>query len=261
MERAILVVSFGTSYPETRRKTIDQIEQDIQAAYPEYRVYRAWTSKIIRKKLRERDGIEIPDVSGAMAQMAADGIRDVILQPTHMINGFENDAMMEEAAACSSLFRQVEIGAPLLTSEEDNCRIVRMIVKEMHPEEGECLVLMGHGTEHEANSVYAALDDQFKDSGYPNVFMGTVEGYPTLESVLRRVRQTSVKKVVLAPFMIVAGDHAMNDLAGDRTDSWRKSFEKEGYEVRCILKGLGEYEEIRRIFIEHTKAAIRRLKD
>lgn len=256
MKKAILVVSFGTSYEETRKKTIDRIETDIREAYPDYTLYRAWTSKMIRKKLLKRDGIEIPDVCGAMKAMACDGIQEVVIQPTHVINGYENDLMKEEAASMAGNFEKVCIGAPLLNSHEDNTMVVQTICTEICPQQDEAVVLMGHGSEHFSNTVYAALDYQFKDSGHPQFFMGTVEGYPSLDSVISIVKKSGLKKVALTPFMIVAGDHAQNDLAGDEPDSWKSVFEREGFAVRCLLKGLGEYDAIRGIFLRHIRDAI-----
>lgn len=254
MKKAILVVSFGTSYEETRKKTIDCIEQEIQAAYPEYQVYRAWTSKMIMKKLKARDGIHIMNVREAMEQMEKDGIEEVIVQPTHVMNGYENDLMTEDAKAYSSHFSRVAIGAPLLTSMEDQTRIIKAVAENLPVEKDEALILMGHGTEHFANSIYAALDYQFKDMGYPNIFVGTVEGYPELENVKKLLKKAGLKKIALAPFMIVAGDHATNDLAGNEEDSWKSLLEAEGYEVRCILKGLGEYPQVRSLLAEHIAA-------
>ena len=257
MERAILVVSFGTSYEETRKKTIDCIEQDIAAAYPEYRVYRAWTSKIIMKKIKERDGISVRNVREAMVQMENDGIKEVIVQPTHVMNGYENDRMTEDVNAYRSHFSRVAIAAPMLTDMEDQTKLIKAVAENIPVADDEALILMGHGTEHFANSIYAALDYQFKDMGYPNIFVGTVEGYPELENVKKLLKKTGLKKVVLAPFMVVAGDHATNDLSGDEEDSWKSLLCADGYEVRCVLKGLGEYPQVRRLFVDHIAAVIK----
>lgn len=259
-EKAVLVVSFGTSYEETRRKTIDRIESEIAAEFPQYAVYRAWTSGMIRRKLLKRDGLRIPDVKEALMQMHSDGITEVIVQPTHVLNGIENEQMTQEVLACGEFFKQTAIGAPLLTAQRDSDRIVQIIAGELHPEEDEALVLMGHGTEHYSNTIYAALDYQFHDAGYPNIFMGTVEAYPPFESVLKKVRASGLKRVLLAPFMIVAGDHASNDLSGAGEDSWKSRFEREGFEVRCVLKGLGEYEGVHRMFADHVREAAGRLE-
>ena len=214
---------------------------------------------MIRRKLQKRDGIHIFDVSEAMEQMKADGIRRVVVQPTHVLNGIENDLMTSDAMAYREQFDQIVIGAPLLTSAEDNEKVIGAVARELHPGDDEALVLMGHGTEHFSNAVYAALDYQFKDLGYPNIFMGTVEAYPTIRSLIKAVKACSLKRVLLAPFMIVAGDHANNDLAGNEEDSWKTRFEQEGFEVKCILRGLGEYPEIRELLLAHTETAVRQL--
>lgn len=255
--KAILVVSFGTSFEATRKSTIEAIESDIAGAYPDYRIYRAWTSKMIIAKLKKRDNIHVNTVKEAMEQMAADGIKEVIVQPTHVINGIENDLMKEDALFYRDSFASIKFGTPLLTSEEDSEAVIRAIANEFHDlGEDAALVLMGHGTTHYANSIYAALDYKFKDMGYPHIFLGTVEAYPSMDSLLRLLSSYRPKKVVLAPFMIVAGDHATNDMAGDDPDSWMNRFQEAGYETVPVLKGLGEYEDVRRLFVSHVKDAI-----
>lgn len=254
-KKAILAVSFGTSHNDTRKITIDAIEQDMQAAFPDYALYRAWTSKMIIKKVNARDGVHIFTVKEAMEQMLQDGITDVLVQPTHVINGIENDLMKEDALAYQEQFHSISFGDPLLTSEQDNLAVIEAITSEFKDlEKDDVLVLMGHGTTHYANAIYAALDYTFKDKGYSNIFLGTVEAYPTMESLLKMVHAYNPKKVVLAPFMIVAGDHAKNDMASDEPDSWYSQFKAEGYEVEPVLKGLGEYSGIRKLFIEHLKS-------
>lgn len=257
-KKAILVVSFGTSYHATREVTIDAIEQEIAGAYPDYRIYRAWTSKMIIAKLKKRDQIHIPTVREAMEQMAADGITDVVIQPTHVINGIENDLMKEDALSCRDRFHSIRFGTPLLTSEEDNRAIIQAVCEEFSDLAGdEVLVLMGHGTTHYANSIYAALDYTFKDYGHKNIFLGTVEAYPSMQSLLRMIREYSPRRVVLAPFMIVAGDHARNDMAGDDPQSWLCQFREAGFKVKPVLKGLGEYPLVRRMFVDHVADALK----
>lgn len=253
-KKAILIVSFGTSYENTRKRTIDAIERDIADAFPVCPVYRAWTSKMIIAKLKKRDGIIIHTVKEAMEQMLLDGITDVIVQPTHVINGIENDQMKADALSFRDRFSSIVFGNPLLTTEEDNQAVVQAVAGEFQDMDQEtALVLMGHGTEHYANSVYAALDYRFKDMAYKNIFLGTVEAYPALDSLLRAADSFQPKKIVLAPFMIVAGDHAQNDLAGEDPDSWMNRLSSEGYEVTPVLKGLGEYPKIRQILVDHVQ--------
>lgn len=251
--KAILVVSFGTSYEATRKATIEAIETDIAQAYPDYRLYRAWTSKMILAKLKKRDNLHINNVKEAMEEMIADGITDVIIQPTHVINGIENELMKEDALSYRESFHSIRFGTPLLTSEEDNQTVIHAIAEEFsYLKEDEVLVLMGHGTTHYSNAIYAALDYTFKDKGHPNIFLGTVEAYPSMQSLLKMVRSYAPRKVVLAPFMIVAGDHAKNDMAGDDPESWYSQFVKEGFQVEPVLKGLGEYKGIRDLFVKHV---------
>lgn len=256
-KKAILVVSFGTSYHETREKNIDKIEEDIAKAYPDHKIYRAWTSKMILKKLWERDQIKILSVVEAIEQLIKDGITDLFVQPTHIINGIENDIMKDEILGYKEHFTKVLFGDPLLTTEEDNEKVIKALADRYSDlKSDEALVFMGHGTTHYSNSVYAALDYAFKDFGYKNIFVGTVEAYPAVESVLKAVETFNPSKIHLAPLMVVAGDHARNDLAGDEEDSWKKIFEEKGFDVVCHLEGLGEYEEIRKIYLEHIKREI-----
>ena len=254
--KGLLVVSFGTSVNETREKTIDAIETDLKNAFPEYALYRAWTSGMIIRKLKKRDKIQIDTVSEAMERMLADGIRQVVVQPTHVINGIENDQMIADVRMYEDRLEDLRFGTPLLTSEEDSAAVIEAVMEEFSDlKKEEALVFMGHGTTHYANSIYAALDYKFKDMGYENVFLGTVEAYPSMETLMKLVRAHGAKQVTLAPFMVVAGDHANNDMAGDEEGSWKKAFEDAGYEVECIVEGLGGLEEIQQIFVDHAKVA------
>lgn len=254
--KAILIVSFGTSYEDTRKVTIEAIEHDIEQACPNYPIYRAWTSKMIMAKILKRDGIKVLNVKEAMKQMAADGITDVIVQPTHILNGIENDLMKEDALSYQNSFSSITFGNPLLTTEADNDAVIQALLTEFSDlKPDEALVLMGHGTTHFSNSIYAGINYQLQDQGHSNIFLGTVEAYPAMESMLRSVNQYQPRKVILTPFMIVAGDHAKNDMASDKEDSWRSQFENAGYDVSCILKGLGEYPAIRKLLIKHVQEA------
>jgi sirohydrochlorin cobaltochelatase len=255
-KKAILVVSFGTSYPATREATIGAIEKEIAAAFGDYRIYRAWTSRFILERLKKRDNLHIDNITEAMERMLADGITHVIVQPTHVIPGLENDQMKKEVLRFRHCFSSVVFGNPLLTDAADRAEIIRVITEEFHDVSSDsAVVLMGHGTAHQINSVYAKLDQEFKELGHPHYYLGTVEAEPSLETVLAQVRACPLKKVVLTPFMIVAGDHASNDMAGDEPDSWKNRFLAEGYEVAPVLKGLGEYAGVRSMFIRHVKEA------
>lgn len=256
-KKAILVVSFGTSYAETRDKTIGAIERDIQAAYPDYEVRRAFTSGMILKVLAKRDGLHIDNVKEAMERLSADGFQSVYVQPTHILNGEEYDDMVKVVEEHKEQFEIVEIGAPLLTHTPDYQKTIEGLMAEFGPlQESEALVLMGHGTAHHVNAVYAALDYHFKAMGHSNVFVGTVEAYPTIEDVLKQLEENLPEKVQLLPFMVVAGDHACNDMAGDEEGSWKEVLKEAGYDVSCALKGLGEFPSIRKIYVEHVAAML-----
>ena len=252
MGKGILVVSFGTSHLDTMEKTITVIEQDIARQFPEWSVYRAFTSRMIVRKLKRTENMEIDTVEEALGRMAADGISEVIVQPTHIINGIENDRMMEDLMEHMSLFRKIRVGKPLLSSVDDYKKAIHAVMSEVGLETGEMLVLMGHGTDHHANAAYPTLEYTFHALGYNQVLVGTVESFPELKNVMAKLEIAEKKKIALMPFMLVAGDHAKNDMAGEE-DSWKTELEDAGYAVRVILKGLGEFEGIRKIFLEHIE--------
>ncbi len=258
-KQGILVVSFGTSHRETREKTIAAIEQQMQEAFPAYEVRRAFTSGMIMEILKKRDAIHVDNVTEALEKMARDGFTHVLLQPTHILNGDEYEKMEEQAKQCSHQFHQLTIGKPLLTDSSDYEAVCRILIEKLPKEnEEEVIVLMGHGTGHFADAAYAALDYRFKALGREDIFVGTVEGYPELEDVIPQLHRFGAKKVTLLPFMVVAGDHAVNDMAGDGEDSWKSVLQREGMEVRCLLKGLGEFPEIRDLYIRHGEEAMER---
>ncbi|MEJ8735002.1 MULTISPECIES: sirohydrochlorin cobaltochelatase [Mediterraneibacter] len=251
-KKAILVVSFGTSYLDTLDKTIGAIERKIAAAYPDYRVYRAFTSRMIIKKLKRTRKIEVDTVKEALNRMIADGIGQVIVQPTHVINGIENDRMMDDLMEQMDAFQKIRVGKPLLNSVDDYKKAIHAVMSEVELQEEEMLVLMGHGTEHHANAAYPTLEYTFHALGYQQVLVGTVESFPELKNVLAKLQISGKKKVLLMPFMIVAGDHARNDMAGEE-DSWMSELTEEGYEVRAQIRGLGEMEGIQNLFLEHIE--------
>jgi sirohydrochlorin cobaltochelatase len=256
-KKAILVVSFGTSYNDTRAVTIDAIESEIATAFPDYDVKRAFTSQMIINKLAERDGLEIDNVDQTMKRLIAEGYGTVICQPTHVMNGFEYDDMVAEVSAYKDNFAVLKCGTPLLTASEDY-EILTQTLKKIMPEtqEQEAVVFMGHGTDHPSNAAYPALAYQFLLDGNSNFFVGTVEGFPEIDTIVRLAKEKNIKKIYLTPLMVVAGDHANNDMAGDEDDSWKTILKSEGFEVELILKGLGEYPEIRALYVAHTQAAI-----
>ena len=254
----LLVVSFGSSYNETRDVTIGAVEAALQTAYPEYEVRRAFTSQIVIDILEEREGMEIDNVTEAMDRLVADGVKEVVIQPTHVMPGFEYDDVMAEIADYADKFDSMKVGDPLLTSDDDYDALVASLVEETaeYNVEGTAIVFMGHGTHHEANATYSRLEKRLHAAGYTNYFVGTVEGAPLIDEVIESVNATDATKVVLLPLMIVAGDHANNDMAGDEEDSWKTAFINAGYEVECVLKGLGQYEGVQNLLVEHAGNAI-----
>lgn len=252
-DKAILVVSFGTSYNDTRAVTIDAIEADIQAAYPDWEVRRAFTAQTIIDKLAARDGLEIDNVSQALERLIADGYGTVVVQPTHVMPGYEYDDIAADVTAYEGSFSTLVMGDPLLTREEDYEDLIQALAGSV-PQMGDgdtAVVFMGHGTKHFANAIYSELEYMMHTEGYENAFVGTVEGFPTIKEVLSSLNASGAEKVVLCPLMIVAGDHANNDMAGDEADSWKTIIENAGYQVECRIQGLGQSAEIRAMIIEH----------
>lgn len=256
-EKELLAASFGTSYQDTRCRTIGAIEEDLEQAFPEYSIRRGFTSRMIINRVKIRDQIEIDSLEEALKRAADNGVKRLIVQPTHMMGGFEYMALVNKVKEQTHFFEAAAVGKPLLTSEEDFLAVIQALAEETSEyDDGETAIcFMGHGTEAQANQVYRKLQEMFWAVGHENYFVGTVEAEPGLEEVLGQVKAGSYKKAVLQPLMIVAGDHASNDMAGDEEGSWKRTFEDAGYEVSCILKGLGELEKVRRIFIEHAAEA------
>lgn len=258
-DAAILVVSFGTSYNDSRDITIGAIEEAIAAACPEYEVRRAFTSQIIIDKLKDRDGLEIDNVGEALDRAVADGIKELMVQPTHLMNGYEYTDLAEELTDYLDKFDKIVLGEPLLTDDADFDAVIKAITERTASyDDGETAIcFMGHGTEAASNGVYAKLQDMLTEEGYENYYIGTVEAEPSLDDVIAALNEKgSYKKVVLEPLMVVAGDHANNDMAGDEEDSWKIALEQEGYEVECILEGLGQLPAIQDVYVEHIKTAI-----
>ena len=259
MKQAILAVSFGTTYPDTLEKTIAATEAALAEAYPGWPVYRAFTSGMILKKLRQRDGVEIDNVAQAMARLEREGYTQVAVQSTHVMHGEEYEKMLAQLEPYK-LTMEIAVGAPLLHAQSDYEAVADALLSWLPlPGDGEALVLMGHGTAHFANSAYAQMEHVLQ-SRCPRIYIATVEGYPTLDSVAEQLqRQPEIRRLTLAPFMLVAGDHARNDMAGGE-DSWKETLEAKGYEVTCILKGLGECPDIQKLFVDHCGEAMERLR-
>ena len=269
-KKAILVVSFGTTYPDTLKATIEAVETKIKAEFPEYEVRRAFTSRIIIKKLAERDGIKIDTEKEALAKLQAEGFSEVIVQPLHISAGEEFDMVKEvvKQFETNKAFDKIALGRPILyymgqENKPDDylaaAKALELQFPAMNCNCKEAVVLMGHGGVHPGNSSYAALQLKLTDAGYKNAYVYTVEGYPSLEQVITKLKAAKVKKVTLMPLMLVAGDHATNDMAGDEDDSAKNILRKAGFKVDTYLHGLGENANMQEIYVQHVKDAIAEL--
>lgn len=257
-EKELLVVSFGTSFNDNRVATIGAIENAMEEAFPEYSVRRGFTAQIIIDHVKNRDGEVIDNFGEALNRAIDNGVKTLVVQPTHLMNGLEYNDVIDELAQYAEEFEQVAVGEPLLTSDEDYQVVINAITEDTKAQDdGEtAIVFMGHGTEAESNQIYATMQEKLTEAGFANYFVGTVEASPSLDDVLAAVQAGEYKKVVLQPLMIVAGDHANNDMAGDEDGAWKKTFEDAGYEVTCNLKGLGGMPAIQELLVAHAQAAI-----
>ena len=256
MKKGVLIVSFGTSYREAQAQNIIPVERAIAAALPDCEMRRAYGSRRIIKKLKERDGICIDTIPEALEALAADGCKELIVQPTYVIHGYEYDELVEILCGYLDQFESVRLGHPLLHQQSDYKELICGLNEVFDfKNSSDAFVFMGHGTGHFANACYPALEHQLQAQGFTNVWIGTVEGYPEITNVKKKLEQLSCKKAVLAPLMLVAGDHARNDMAGEDEDSWKNVLERGGIEVSCVMAGLGSYAFAQRMFAEHALQA------
>ena len=259
--KAILLVSFGTSIHTARKATIDQLKDDLQKEFPDCSVYCAWTSQRIIQQVLKQDQIHIMTITEAMKQMHTDGIRELLVQPTFILNGPETELMLSEIAACTHHFENIRIGSPLLASFHDYIAVISALKREYAAlPANEVLIFMEHGT---AKSVKSMNSTNFhlalQKYWHSNVFAGAMKDADFIRfmKMLLSMKKQSSFRIHLIPFLFTAGRHAVHDMAGDQADSWKNIFQREGYEVVCHMKGLGEYPAIRRIFVEHAHAAVK----
>ena len=254
-ENEILVVSFGTSFNDSRRLTIGGIENAIREAFPDWSVRRAFTSQIIIDHVNKRDGVKIDNVKEALDRAVDNGVKNLVVQPTHLMAGLEYHDLEEEVMSYADAFESITMGENLLAEDGDFEEVAKIITaRTAEYDDGETAIcFMGHGTEAESNAVYAKMQEVLTADGFENYFVGTVEATPSLEDVMAAVGEGEYKRVVLMPLMVVAGDHANNDMAGDEEDSWKSQFEAEGYSVECVLEGLGQQPEIQGLYVEHLQ--------
>ena len=259
----ILVVSFGTSYNDSRHITIGAIEDAIRETYPDYDVRRAFTAQIIIDKLAERDGIVIDNFEQAMDKLVEEGVQKVIVQPTHLMAGYEyTDVLNSLHSNYADKFEAIVLGDPLLTSDEDYSEVVEAICDATAEyDDGQTAIcFMGHGTEADSNEDYTHLQQVLTDAGHTSYFVGTVEATPTFDDVVEAAQAAGFTKAVLRPLMVVAGDHANNDMADtEDPDSFASKFIAAGFEVECVVEGLGQLVAIDDIYVRHVADAITQL--
>ena len=259
----ILVVSFGTSYNDSRHITIGAIEDAIRETYPDYDVRRAFTAQIIIDKLAERDGIVIDNFEQAMDKLVEEGVQKVIVQPTHLMAGYEyTDVLNSLQSNYADKFEAIVLGDPLLTSDEDYSEVVEAICDATAEyDDGQTAIcFMGHGTEADSNEDYTHLQQVLTDAGHTSYFVGTVEATPTFDDVVEAAQAAGFTKAVLRPLMVVAGDHANNDMADtEDPDSFASKFIAAGFEVECVVEGLGQLVAIDDIYVRHVADAITQL--
>ena len=259
-EKELLVVSFGTSFNDSRRLTIGGIERALQKAFPDWSVRRAFTSQIIIDHVKSRDGEVIDNVSEALDRAVENGVKTLVVQPTHLMHGYEYTDLVNELAEYADAFESITVGEPLVNSAEDFSMTAAVLadVTASYNDGKTAIVYMGHGTPHKNNVVYTQMENLLRSKGMSNYFVGVVhEGaHPDVDDVLKVIQAGNYKRVVLRPMMVVAGDHANNDMAGDEEDSWKSVFEAAGYEVVTVIEGLGGIEAIQQMYVEHAQAAI-----
>ena len=277
-ENELLVVSFGTSFNDSRVADIKGIEDALQAAYPDWSVRRAFTAQIIINHIQARDGEKIDNMTQALDRAVANGVKNLVVQPTHLMHGAEYDEMCEAIEAYKDQFESVSIAEPMLGEVGSDATVINAdkeaVAKaitaaavseagfeslEAAKDAGTAFVFMGHGTAHVAKVTYSQMQTQMQNLGYENVFIGTVEGEPeetSAEAVIEAVKAAGYTNVILRPLMVVAGDHANNDMAGSDDDSWKTVFEAAGFTVDCQIHGLGEIADVQALYVAHTKAAI-----
>ncbi|MFR1973975.1 MAG: sirohydrochlorin cobaltochelatase [Oscillospiraceae bacterium] len=277
-EKELLVVSFGTSFNDSRVADIKSIEDALQEANPDWSVRRAFTAQIIINHIQARDGEKIDNMEQALERAVANGVKQLVVQPTHLMHGAEYDEMCDAIDKVRDKFESVEIAEPMLGEVGNDATIINAdkeaVAKAVvaaalsesgyestaaAKEAGVAYVLMGHGTAHVAKVTYSQMATQMDKLGYENVFIGTVEGEPedtSCEAVIAAVKEAGYTTVVLRPLMVVAGDHANNDMAGADEDSWKTMFEAAGFTVNCQISGLGRIADVQALYVAHSKAAI-----
>lgn len=254
--KGILFASFGTTHPPARQRQIDGVADYIASALPEYMVAQGYTSSMVRSIL-ERDGIFIPDPVKALEQMAEQGVTHVVVQPGLLLPGQEHHKLCRLARSRQELFQRMGIGQPLLATTHDLYQLAELLSLEYPRQSEQAVVLMGHGTSFPSNAAYHALDHRFQEIGRPDIYVGTVEAHPSLDTITHRLEGQACRRLLLAPLMQVAGDHALHDMAGTDENSWASRLTALGYQVECSMRGLGEMPAVREMYLEHIRRALK----
>lgn len=253
---SVLMVHFGTTFDDTRKNTIDAVNDEAKKEFPDMEIREAYTSRIIMRRLKER-GIVKDNPAEALDKLAKEGYTHIIVQPTNVINGVESKTLEQQLEMYKDKFKEIRTGSALLSTPEDYKAVAEIIDKEVGKiTDNEAVVLVGHGTHDNGNAAYPAMDYTAKSMGY-KFYVGTIEGFPEFDDVVRGLKKDNIKKVILMPFMFVAGDHANNDIAVD----WKEALEKEGFIVEVKLTSLGMMEDIRKMFIDHAKFMLENKKE
>ncbi len=256
-KQALLLVCFGTSYNETRKKSIDVAEEDFKKAFPDRDVFMVFTSRIVKYKLQKRDNYFVFNLDEAFDYLKEKGYTDVLVQSYYIMNAYESRLVAEKVEEQVDNFESIRFGTALFTEYEDYVKTIEAMAPTFPPcDDDTAIILMGHGTDHPAHATYMMFEHLLHAKGYPHVLIGTIEGYPFIEDILETLKQRGFKKTILMPLLIVAGDHALNDLAGDEEDSWKNILLDAGYEVEINNHSIGELPAIRQIFIEHAKKTL-----
>lgn len=259
MKSGILTASFGTTYKEARKLSLEAIDQAVSYKFPEFGIYKAYTSSIVKKRIYKNEGVFIPGISQALNKMYENGVENAYIMPTHIIPGEEYHKILDTVYMYSNKFNILKTSEPLLSSASDfslTADILNCHYNFSSMDSNSAIVLMGHGSGHAANKCYSQFQDTLNQKGFFNVFVSTVEGTPDFETLLNILKKQTFKNITLIPFMVTAGEHVHNDMAGNKKDSWKNQLKAFGYNIKVITHGIGELKEIQELYLSHLNNVI-----
>jgi len=260
VKKEIIVASYGTTYNKTRTITIGGIENAFREAYPDYKIERVFTFQYFIDKLKEKEGLSIMNINEALEQAIADGIEEVVIQPTFVLTGNELNEFFETAKTYEKSFKKMTFSTPLISNQEDIQQVARIFVdRTAEYDDGETAIcIMGHGNDSDSNKMYKEMENYLQSSGKKNYFVGTVHDSASVDEIFKVMHKRGYyKNVLLIPMMITSGEHIISDMAGDGPESWKSIFTMLGFKVTCIFEGLGQYYDIQRMFVEHTEKCLK----